>query len=50
MGLLFADGCNLKERNVVCIELVKTDSAILEKFAEVTENNRPLYDYNHKNG
>lgn len=50
LGLLFADGCNLKERNVVCIELVKTDSAILEKFAEVTENNRPLYDYNHKNG
>ena len=50
LGLLFADGCNLKERNIVCIELIKTDSAILEKFAEVTGNNRPLYDYNHKNG
>lgn len=41
-GLLYADGCNLLERNRIIIGLIEQDKHILEKLLKSVKCNRPL--------
>ena len=45
LGLLGADGCVARNKNVISIELQRQDKEILEKINSIIGNERPVSDY-----
>lgn len=43
IGLLWADGCNDVDKNLITITLQERDKHILDSFNDIIENTRPLY-------
>lgn len=43
LGLLYADGCNMTNRNVVTISLKESDKHILESLQQELETDQPLH-------
>lgn len=42
LGLLYADGCNMKHRSVIKITLQEDDKHILDTLSKCTNSNRPI--------
>ena len=49
LGLLYADGCNQTERNLVAISLKESDKDVLEKITELIQPDKPLRYYTTAN-
>jgi len=50
LGLLASDGCVASNKNLIYIELQRSDKELLEKVNQELENERPVKDYCASNG